>query len=191
MARRYNNSRRSAAAAATAERIVDVTQALLLKQSISTITLQSIAADSGVTVQTVLRHMGSREGCLLAVGERLRERVERDRFTSQPGDIPGALAGLLIHYERDGGLVLKLLAEEFNDPLAQQAVGEGRSTHRAWVERCFGPLLPETDRELVVDALVVSTDLTVWHLLRQDLSRSPEQVARVIEHLVRAVIERS
>ena len=191
MTRAYDMTRRAGRAARTAEEIAAAAEALLAAVPVGEVTLQAIAGGAGVTVQTVLRHMGSRDGCLAAVRARVAARVEAQRGQSEPGDVAAALAGLVAHYEAEGRLVLNLLAQEGGgDPLAQEAVAVGRAWHRAWVERCFGPLLADPAPE-VVDALVAATDLYVWKLLRLDLGRPAEAAAAVVTRLVRAVLESS
>ena len=191
MGRTYDNSKRAAAARQTTERIAEATENLVAERALGEVTLQAIAERAGVTVQTVLRHMGSRDGCLDAARHRVTARIEAQRGHTAPGDVDAALQALLLHYERDGRLVLQLLAQETSDPFAREAVEEGRAYHRAWVERCFGPGLAVGDRQRSVDALVAATDLFVWKLLRLDLSRTPQDTADVIDHLVRAILERT
>lgn len=189
MARSYDMTKRARAAEETTVRIVDVTEALLASGSIEDVTLQTIADGADVTVQTVLRHMGSRDGCFDAVAERVGRRIDEHRAASPPGDIDAALSGLMTHYEADGLLVLNLLAQEAGqDGLAREAAQSGRAYHRAWVERCFGPLLPDSDPE-VVDALVAATDLYVWKLLRLDLKRSAAATESVLDRMVRSLLE--
>jgi AcrR family transcriptional regulator len=189
VARTYDMTNRSRQAAETTERIAASTEALIGEISMSDITLQAIADRAGVTVQTVLRHMGSRDGCFEAVGRRVRARVDEQRGQTEPGDVDGAIVSLLAHYEAEGRLVLTLLAQEdAGDSAAQEAAESGRTYHRAWIERCFGPALPRTDRA-TIDALVAATDLYVWKLLRLDLQRSPTATQAVVTRLVRAVLE--
>jgi AcrR family transcriptional regulator len=188
MPRVYDNSRRARSARNTAERIVERTEALLATGQIAEVTLQAIAEGASVSVQTVLRHYGSRDGCIAAVFERVLARIDAQRGDVPSGDVDAALAALLAHYETEGRLVLNLLAQEAVDPSARHAVETGRSYHRAWVERSFHPRLPPGDREFV-DALVAATDIYVWKLLRLDLGRSPEEVLAVVRRLVHAVLE--
>ncbi len=189
MARTYDMTRRARAAAETAERIAAATEALLGSVSVGDVTLGSIARGAGVTVQTVLRHMGSREGCLDAVGERVRVRVEAQRGHTTPGDVDGAVASLVAHYEAEGRLMLNLLAQEASDdPAPRRAVHEGRAYHRAWAVRLFGPWPSDPD-PAVVDALVAATDLYVWKLLRLDLGRSASHTEAVMVRLVRAALK--
>ena len=84
MPRAYDNTKRARAAGRTTERIVAATEALLAGGPIGDVTLQAIAAGAGVTVQTVLRHMGSRDGCVRAVAERVRARVDAQRGGTLP-----------------------------------------------------------------------------------------------------------
>lgn len=183
MTRAYDMTRRARRAAETGERIAEVTERLLAERPVEAVTLQGIAEGAGVSVQTVLRHMGSRDGCFEAAKERVRARIEARRGTP-PGDLDRAIGELLVHYESEGRLVLNLLAQESSHPLAREASMEGRAYHRAWVARCFGEL-----DEVTLDALVSATDLYVWKLLRLDLGRSPEATAAVVIRLVRAVLE--
>ena len=188
MVRTYDMSKRAAAASETASRITDATEKLLISGPVGDVTLQAIADGAAVTVQTVLRHMGSRDGCFEAVGVRLQARVDQQRGHTPPGDVDAAISGLLDHYETDGRLVLNLLLQEGMDsPLAREAAQQGRAYHRAWVERGFGPLLPDRRRG-TVDALVAATDISVWKLLRLDLGRSRSATQAVITRTVQALL---
>lgn len=189
MPRSYDRTRRAAAAAETTARIVDSTERLLASAPLGALTLPAIAAGAGVTVQTVMRHMGGRDGCLAAVRERVAARVDQQRRAVGPGDVGASLRALLEHYETDGRLVLHLLAQASDEPWARDAAESGRMYHRAWVLWSFGHRLPEPAPEPLVDALVAATDLYVWRLLRLDLGRSAEATAHVIESLTLAILE--
>ena len=187
--RSYDMTKRAKRAARTTERILDATEELLASVPVGDITLQAIADGAGVTVQTVLRHMGSRDGCFAAAGDRIAKRVKAQRSQAAPGDIDAAIAELVAHYEAEGRLVLNLLSQEADgDPTAVVAVAQGRAEHRAWVERCFGPRLAHPGAE-TVDALVAATDIYVWKLLRLDLGRSAEATEAVLARMVRALLE--
>jgi len=188
MPRTYDMSLRARRAAETAERVAEVAEDLLATGAVSDATLQAIADRAGVSVQTVVRHFGSRDGILEAVWRRVEERVVAGRGAIPAGDIEAALNALLDHYESEGRLVLNLLSQEATDPEALEVVRFGRDYHRAWVERCFGPLLPSQTTE-VVDALVAATDLYVWKLLRLDMERSPAATHAVISLLVHAALQ--
>jgi AcrR family transcriptional regulator len=150
------------------------------------VTLAEIAEEAGVSVQTVIRHHGGREGVLEAMGRRAGERIDAQRMAVEPGDVEGAVDNVLEHYENDGDLVLQILSEEAASEFAARAASEGRIFHRRWVERVFGPLLGDDDLEEKIDALVVATDIYTWRLLRRDLRRDLEDVRGVMLRLVRA-----
>lgn len=189
MPRAYDNTKRARDAARTTERIVTATEDLLASGPIGDVTLQAIAASAEVTVQTVLRHMGSRDGCFAAVGERVGARIDAQRGGTESGDVDAAITALIVHYEAEGRLMLNLLAQEGSaEAIPREAAEAGRAYHRAWVVRCFGPWPQEPDPQ-VVDALVAATDLYVWKLVRLDLGRSPEATEAVVARLVRSVLE--
>jgi hypothetical protein len=86
-------------------------------------------------------------------------------------------------------LILNLLSQEHTNELAARAAREGRDYHRAWVLRCFGPMLEPADTT-AVDALVAATDLYVWKLLRLDLGRSAEETTAAILRMVRSIADK-
>ncbi len=191
MTRTYDMSRRSVQTEQTVERIVDATEKLVAAGPMADITLSAIANDAGVTVQTVLRHMGSREGCLEAVGRRVEARVHLQRGHTRPGDVSAAVTELVDHYEAEGALVLNLLGQEDSAPAgAARAVAEGRAFHRDWVLRCFGPMMPDST-QATVDTVVAATDIYVWKLIRRDLGRSRAATEAIINRLVRGAWEDS
>lgn len=189
MTRSYDMTNRARETARTTERIAAATEQLLATTPIGEVTLQAVAERAGVTVQTVLRHMGSREGCFEAVRERLVKRVDDVRGDPVAGDVDAAIADLVAHYEAEGRLVLNLLAQERGgNELARQAAEQGRAYHRRWVLAAFGPLMARPDAG-TVDALVAATDLYVWKLLRLDLGRTAKATKAVVARMVRAVLE--
>jgi len=141
MPRTYNMTKRRNTVAKTKESIIAATESLLTNGSLTDLTLQAIADNAGVTVQTVLRHMGSREGCLVAVAKVFLERVDTQRGHTEPGDLDAAISSVLDHYETESGLVLNLIEQAgTGEAFASQAVENGRKYHRNWVKRCSGPL---------------------------------------------------
>ena len=63
----------------TGEAILDAALAAFAQEPFDRVTLQRIAAASGVTVQTVIRRFGSKEQLFEALGERERVRVHATR----------------------------------------------------------------------------------------------------------------
>lgn len=173
-ARGYRQGARAAATAATGERILQAFLQRIRTQWFDEITLDAIAADAGVTVQTVVRRFGGKEGLLTAACAQIREDILARRRVAA-GDIPNAIDALARDYEALGELVMHMLAQEGRYPAIRVITDTGRRSHRDWVAELFAPwlgkLAPATRRS-TLDALVVATDLYVWALIRRDLGRS-------------------
>jgi len=153
------------------------------------VTLDAVARAAGVSIPTLQRNFGNKEGLFAAVGGRMRARVEAER-RPPPGDIEGALRALLDHYERDGRTMWHLLRQEADVPLLHAGLDEARGVHRAWVGEVFArslDALKGAERERRLDALVAATDLYVWKLLRVDLGRTRQQVGRSMTAMALAV----
>jgi AcrR family transcriptional regulator len=186
--RAYRMTARAQAVQETRERVLDAVLSLHEHHLSSDISLADVAAEAGVSVQTVLRHFGSREGLIDSAIERATADVEAER-RCDPGDIAGAVRAVVDHYERRGGGVLLLLAQEGSEAFAANVTATGRSLHRRWVEESFEPLLPPgASRDATVDLLVVATDVYTWKLLRRDRGLSVRSTRRRMEMLVQAVL---
>ena len=71
--------------------------------------LEEVAGRAGVSKQTALRHFGSKQGLLDAVIRRTSSIVIKERDEAPVGDIAGAVANLVHHYERYGDIVIRML----------------------------------------------------------------------------------
>lgn len=192
--RPYRMKKRARQAAQTVEDILDAFEALMLELPVDDITLAAIAERADCSVQTIMRRFGSRQGLFDALGQRIGDRIDAQRGDVRPGDIDAAVQNVLEHYEEEGRLVLRLLAQEHTSSDAREGAERGRAYHREWVEVSLGPLIETDDpdeRHEVIDALVAATDLYTWKLLRLDLGRSRDAVRGTVERLVRSVISRS
>ena len=185
--RPYRMTARAEAVAATGERILDATEQLFWSGPIDRMSLDAVATRAGVTVQTVLRRYGSKDGLVAAAAARAAERVRRQRDEAPVGDVAGAVANLLDHYEDMGERALRLLAEEAGSPLMEEIAESGRELHRQWVERTFAPQLrglrgAEHTRRRA--QLVAVTDVYMWKLLRRDAGLSRRQVEQALRELI-------
>lgn len=189
MARKYNMAERSKQAAQTTNSIITATEQLLTNKSLDEINLKAIAKEAGTTVQTVLRHMNSREGCIEAVAKVVSERVEKQRESSEHDTIENKISGLIRHYESEGKLVLNFLAQEQKgDSIASDLTRKGRTFHRNWVKQSFKKYLAVKEKD-TIDALVAATDIYTWKLLRLDLGRSQNATKRIITKSVKKLVE--
>lgn len=188
MGRTYVQKARAQSAAATGERILSSVIALF-RETGRTPTLDAVAERAGVTVQTVLRRFGSKQGLHEAAAAHVGAEIARERDAAPVGDVEGAIDNLLDHYERWGDVALRMLAAEAEAADAAPA-RQGRTFHRGWVERVFAPLLAGLSgaaREQRVDQLSAVTDVYVWKILVKDLGRSRRRAKQTLVDLVRRV----
>ena len=157
---------------------------------LATISLAAVAADAGVSVQTVLRQFGSREELIDAAVEVAHQQIATDR-TAPPDDVPAALSALVDSYEKGGDASILLLGQEPSDPRAARIATLGREFHRTWVEDVFTHLLGDAagpQREEMIDMLVIATDVYTWKLLRRDRGLKRDVVQERMVKLAEAVV---
>jgi AcrR family transcriptional regulator len=185
--RPYTLRARAASSEARQRRILETVVELLKSRFRSEIRLEDVAAGADVTVQTVLNLFGSRAALLdQALAEWLRE-LRAQRLCAEPGDVKGAIAALIDHYEQFGDLVIRNLAEQADVDLIET----GRAGHRQWVQRQFAPYmrpLSEKARRSLIDKLVCVCDVYTWKLLRRDMARSRPETEATIFDMVKAII---
>jgi AcrR family transcriptional regulator len=184
--RTYEMGARAEAAAATGERILDATAELFFEQPTDQIRLNEVAERAGVTVQTVIRRFGGKEGLFAAAAEREAGKVRDMRFAVTPGDVNGAVANLVEHYEQYGDDTIRMLAEEERYPAIRDVINNGRAVHREWCMHAFGPSLPndKTIRERRIAQLVAICDVYTWKLLRRDSGLGREDTELAITEML-------
>lgn len=182
--RSYTQKNRAKTTEATGERIVEAFLKRIMEHWYDEITLNQVAADAGVTVQTLVRRFGGKAGLLKEAVAKLAGEINEGRVSSY--DDPAVLVdSLLDDYERTGEAVLRLLALEHRHEGLPELLDFGRAQHRDWVTRTFpGPL----DQE-AVDTLVLATDVYTWKILRRDMRREREQYRDVVIGLIDRVLD--
>jgi AcrR family transcriptional regulator len=187
MGRGYVMIERARSTAETGERILDATVELFVERPYAQVTLRDVAERAGVTVQTVIRRFGDKQGLTAAAADRARAEIETQRDAAPVGDLAGAVDNLVAHYEEAGGIVLRLLAEEDSVPLLAEMGERGRAAHRDWCARVFAPSLAPlrgADRTRRLAQLVAVCDVYTWKLLRRDAGLSQRQVATALLELL-------
>ena len=185
--RKYRMVARAEAAAATRERILEAAWRRFSKDLYEEVRLADIAADAGVSEQTIYSRFGTKDQLFVfawawAIGP---EGERRDR--APVGDVRKAVRLLYDSYEAQGDAGLRMLAEEDRFPAIRQMTDAGRAWHRAWVERTFAPLLAGSRgaaRERRLVALVVATDILVWKLLRREMGLDRATAERIVIEMV-------
>ncbi|MFC5453700.1 TetR/AcrR family transcriptional regulator [Prosthecobacter fluviatilis] len=189
--RDYQQTARAEAAEASTRRIIEAFLKRAETEWFDKIKLDDIAADAGVTVQTVVRKFGSKMGLLEVAHKHMGESVAVRRVVV-PGDLDSAIDALTRDYEDVGPLVLRLLDQEQMHPVLKPTLDVGRRGHRDWLQETFAerlkPLTPAR-REATLDALVVAADIYVWKLIRLDMGRSIPAYKQVVRQMILAALE--
>ena len=182
---------RAKASAATGGRVLDAAIRLFGERPYDEVALAEVAREAGVTVQTVLRRFGSKEGLTEAATALGLERVRAERWSSDPGDLDAAVRSLFEHYEAWGDRSLRFLAQEERVPAMRRVVQTGRALHREWVEHAFAPALAKRRgpaRDRLRARLVAVTDVYVWKIVRRDLGLDARSAEATLRELVAAVV---
>ncbi len=190
--RSYRMDARARAATETGERILDAATEVFWESPSDQISLDEVARRAGVSVRTVIRRFGGKQGLLAAGAARevQRERGERER--APIGDAAAAVAVLIEHYEATGDRALKMLAEEQRLPSLSHIVDMGRAMHRDWCARVFAPAftgLAGVDRQRRLAQIVAVCDVYTWKLLRRDAGLSRRQTELALVELLTPMLE--
>ena len=183
---------RAESVAATGERILDAAVELFWELSGEPISRDEVARRAGVSVQTVIRRFGGRDGLVAAAADREAGRVSGQRARAPVGDVAGAVRVLVDHYEEMGDRVVRLLAEEERNTGVRDVVQRGRALHRQWCARVFAPALQGrtgVERDRLLAQLVAVCDVYSWKLLRRDAGLSRPQTELAVIELLEPLLE--
>jgi len=189
--RSYQMSKRAESAAQTEIDIISATADLWRESPFAEITLEAIAERAGVSVRTIIRRYGSKEGLFEAGIQNNASEIKTDREKAEVGDIEGAIHYLLTDYEAYGDAVIRTLAVEDQIMAAKKVLQTGRAYHRQWCARIFAPFLPDHTANLYEEeltAFVAATELYLWKLLRRDLNYDLNKTQAIFTKLVKGLI---
>jgi AcrR family transcriptional regulator len=182
-------SARAEGAAATRERLLAAAWRHFAARPYEAVRLREIAAEAGVTVQTLHAHFGSKDQLLSAAYLWWGTQVIAARDAAPVGRVAEAIRVLFDQYEAHGAAVLRMLSQEERVPAIRQLTDAGRAYHREWAQRTFGALVEHLRggaRERRLAAIVVATDLLVWKLLRRDLQLDRRGAELIVAEMVRS-----
>jgi AcrR family transcriptional regulator len=192
--RSYLMVARAASSAATGERILDAAVDAFWAQPGEQVSLDEVARRAGVSVQTVIRRFGGRDGLLAAAVQRESQRVEAERDPATVTDARSAVGQLVTHYETMGDRVLAMLAEEARTPALREVAGSGRRFHRSWCVAVFAATLANLSgdaHERRLAQLVAVCDVYTWKLLRRDAGLSRVETELALLELIEPLLEAS
>lgn len=187
--RPYHMTKRADQAAETHRRILEGALSLFAERLLGEITLESIAERAEVSVQTVIRKYGSRDGVIRAIALYIEDSATTTRPTD--GDVRGLVSGLVAEYEAFGRVVLRALAQEDDVPFLAPLLQRGRREHQEWIKEAFATALRKRrgrSRDNLMHALVVSLDIYAWKELRIDNNLDRKRTIDCMTLLVNALL---
>ena len=190
--RTYTMRARAEQAERTRARILDAAIELSAERPIAACTLPAVVERAQVSVQTILRIFGTREGLFEAARAHGEAAVRAERL-ADPDDVEASLDSLADHYELRGDAALLLLGQESWEPFAARITASGKRFHREWVESVFARTLERlsgTRRIEGLDLLVAATDVTTWKLWRRDRALGRDETLARMRELVASVCAR-
>lgn len=185
--RSYHKTARALAEEATGEAIMNSARDAFATGLFDRVTFRQIAAESGVTVQTVIRRFGTKEELFERLAEREGKRIIAEREVPADQGLPAALDALISHYERDGDMMINFIHQEHLFEPVRRIVARGRQVHREWVEKYCRDLLSghaAQERDQILFAAIAATDLFTWKLLRRDHGLEPDSVAEIMRRML-------
>ncbi len=179
---------RADAAARTGERILDAMLERFAALPYDRIRLEDVAADAGVTVQTVMRRFGSKPALMCAVVARELGRIVAARDAIANATPVETVAALADHYEAYGSLIIKMYAEAGLVDGLPEIAAQGRQYHVEWCRHAFARSIPnDSDRartERRLAQVVATCDARTWHILRIDCALSADQTRTALQEML-------
>jgi AcrR family transcriptional regulator len=187
--RPYTMRARAEAVEATRDRIARAAMARFLAQLYDDVTIAAVAADAGVSAQTVLNHFDSKEGLFTAAAAIFSADLAGTREQAPPRDAAGAVASLVEQFEASGDGNVRLAVLDERIPAVKAALEQGRASHQELLARVFGDRLPDgaAERRRALAALHAATDVYTWKLLRRDLGLGRAATQQVMTQMVEAI----
>ncbi len=186
----YRSPAREARAARTRDAIIEAAARLIRAGGLTSATMEAIAAEAGVAVQTVYAAFGSKPGILAALLERLERDADPDRLASEllaagtPHDQVRAIAGYHRRLFQAGAEVIAAsLGSIATDADLARHVRNGHDRRRAGqaaVVRSWertGALRPGVGRREAADVLwaltgpelyLLQTTISAWSAARYE-----------------------
>ncbi len=181
---------RAQAAELTLDKIFQAAHELWSTKRFDEVTLHAVAARAGVTLQTVLRRFGSKEGLFRAAGAHISEQIKKSRIPSSSGP-RAAVRALVASYEVIADGNWNGLVQEDRFAFVHETLQGARALHRTWLETVFEDALRGVhgvERRRRLDLLFCATDFYQWKLLRRDLGKSQTETCKRMLEMVNALL---
>ncbi len=163
-------TRREIAAEATRREILQTARRLFAANGFGATSVQQIADEAGVAVQTIYSSVGSKSKLVVALNDLIDEEADVSALARAIGTAPDpdALLAAAVHLtrqlnERCGDIVRAVLSAAADDPDAAAALADGLGRHRAGCELvagrlgALGALAPGVDEAHAASVLTMMT----------------------------------
>jgi AcrR family transcriptional regulator len=183
--------RRLEQAEATARRLLDAAWERFSALPYESVRLSDIAADAGVSVQTLHTRFGSKKELFTAALQRWMEAQGTARRDARVGDIEDIVRVLYDNYDDQGAVGLRIIAEEDRIGAVHDYIEVGRLWQRHWVAHVFEPSLAAASpraRSDLHEALIVACDILTWRLLRLEMGHPTADARRIVRGMISALL---
>ncbi|WP_194244325.1 TetR/AcrR family transcriptional regulator [Nonomuraea phyllanthi] len=172
----------------TRTRVLEAAAALWMRRWYDDVTLQDVAAEADVSVQTIVNRFGGKDGLADAVADLIASQAAQTR-QAPIGDVTAIAAALFDDYERNGDANVLWIAQVDRVPAISRAAAHARNQHRAWLEQVFADRLPAAGpaRERALNLHYAATDVYLWKLWRRDLGLPREDSERAMRDLLTSI----
>jgi AcrR family transcriptional regulator len=181
---------RAEAVEATRDRIARAGMTRFIAEPYEDVTIASVAADAGVSHQTLLNHFDSKEGLFMAAARLFTADVKDRRERRAPAGARSAVALMIEQYEQSGDGNVRLAMLDDRIEAVAEALDEARASHQGWLAEVFADRLPSggAERRRAMSALHAATDVYAWKLLRRDLGLGRRVTQQVMTEMVSAIV---
>lgn len=192
--RKYDSSKRKAQAEARRQHILKCAAQVIGNAQADEFRLEDVAKEAGVSVQTILRAFGSKDGLTVATLE--SEGPDGVNFTAfaniEIDDLEDFARTVFSAYDKIGDLVIRALSEEYRSPVFRGALDVGRTYHLEWISAVFAPYLARrspAERDLLFHALMTATDIYIWKILRRDEGLNFDETVATVVFTLKSLIQ--
>lgn len=173
-------------------RILAACRDLFLEKWVDQITLEDVARQANVTVQTLLRHFGTRDALVnLAISE-IDLGIQMRKVPPQQGNLQTITSAVTEFYEVYGLYLLRAIALEDRFPQLNLLLTRSRRMHREWVQHSFDVYLralSPQNRQQLEDQLYSLTEVYFWRVYRIDLGKSREILENTWVRMLRSLLQ--
>ncbi len=187
MKRIYSMVRRGETKAASRDLILDAAEHFFSQELYENVSLNRIAGEAGLGIQTVLRHFPTKETLFLASMTRSLEKADKSRNYLPGQSLEESVLQLLSYYESHGATIINYLNQVATNPAFAPITQAGGEAHARWIKVLFSSYFKfgNDNNPILQKQIEVILDIRVWELLRYRKGLSVEEVSRVITGLLK------